>query len=131
MPKAQQIILTAVGLIALTTAILGYTGIWSKMTRDPYYQLKQEAYTAIDKAQLWYMRPKAAGGGGRSFMKLDFKQLGFEVESEANYWNGNHGSIRLEMRRAYHFDMIIRANDGAVFSARDLSYDTRPVFSRE
>jgi len=129
--KAQLIILTTVGIAALATAMLGYTGIWSKLTTDPYYDVKQEAYSAIERAQLWYMRPLSSGGGGKSFMDLDFKVLGYDVGADSNFWQGRYGALRLQKHRVFNFDMTIKANDGTVFSSHDLAYDTRPVFSLE
>ena len=129
--RLQTIILVCALFTALTTSTLGYTGVWSRLRQDRYHDQLEEAYRIIDQAQLWYLRPLSSNGGGKSFMKLDFNQLGFDVGENKFSLQIDHGEIELQRLRSFHFDMVITGNDGTVLSSRNLSYDTRPTFTVE
>lgn len=114
------------GLLAILTAIFGYSGLYNKLTRDPYLDLTLECYYIIDQAQLWYSRPPAYQGGGRSFTGLDFHQLGLSDIPGTTDWRGGFGSYSLTNIRLQSFDLRAIAIDNTEFSVEQIGFDTRP-----
>lgn len=112
-------------LFTLSTAILGYSGLFRRLTRDPHEDLKLESYRIIDYAQLWYSKPKAAGGGGRSFLEMDFRKIGVS-DTVGVTLSAESGTFEFRNVRPFQFDLVAVSNDGTVFRAADLGYDTRP-----
>ncbi len=123
--KFENIALLFLALLALSTAILGYSGLLDRLTRDRYEDLKYEAHRIIDLAQLWYNRPQFYGGGGKSFEGLDFKDLGYAQEDSVTTLIHDLGVFELENITENSFDLAIKANDGAKFSAQDITFNKR------
>jgi len=126
----DRIILFVVGVFALATVIFGYSGLYRKITRDPYYDLKQECYYIIDHAQLWFIRPEKYGGGGRSFIGLDFHKAGLFDRPNSITWNGEHGHYTITDLRGDSFGLLARAPDGVEFEVLNIRFDTRPEVKR-
>ncbi len=124
--RKDRLIFAIVGLFAILTAIGGYSGLYKKLTGDPYLDLTQECYYIIDQAQLWYSRPPAYRGGGKSFTGLDFNQLGMSDVSGTTDWRGEFGSYSLTNIRHQSFDLLAIAKDGTEFTVEHVRFDTRP-----
>jgi len=124
--KRDRLLLIIAGIIALLTAIGGYTGLYNRITRDPYHDMKQECYEIIDKAQLWFSRPLAYKGGGKSFIGLDFRQLGLSDQPGAITYHGEYGNYMITRLDQTDFDISATAPDGTEFRMHDIIYDNRP-----
>ncbi|NQT35212.1 hypothetical protein HQ587_08480 [bacterium] len=124
--RRDRLIFVLVGLLAILTAIFGYSGLYDKLTRDPYLDLTHECYYIIDQAQLWYSRPPAYEGGGKSFTGLDFHQLGLSDIPGTTDWCGEFGSYSLKNIHPQSFDLLATATDSTKFSVEHLRFDTRP-----
>ncbi len=127
----SRIILIVVGVFAILSALAGYTGLYEKLTRDPYFDLKQEAYMIIDQAQLWYSRSLAYGGGSKSFTNLDFQKLKLSDKPGSITYKGKFGGYTLSIIRSDSFDLIAKAPDGVEFEAKQLRFDTRPEIRKK
>jgi hypothetical protein len=123
-------ILLAAGIIVLATFIFGYAGLYSRLTRDPYYDLKQECYYLIDHAQLWYSRPSMYDGGGGSFSELDFDKIGVSDQPNSFTWSGKQGFYTISELQGDRFNLLVRATNGQEFEIRDIYFDTRPVVEK-
>ena len=123
-------ILLAAGIFVLLTFIFGYAGLYSRLTRDPYYDLKQECYYIVDHAQLWYSRRLKYNGGDGSFNELDFNRIGVSDQPNSVTWNGKHGFYTVSELYGVRFSLLARAPDGNEFEVRDIYFDTRPVVEK-
>ncbi|MDP8238914.1 MAG: hypothetical protein P9X24_07480 [Candidatus Hatepunaea meridiana] len=130
MPK-DRIILLIIGIFAITTAIGGYTGLFKKLTRDPYYDLKQESYLVIDKTQLWFVRPLKYNGGGKSYIGLDFQKIGLSNQPNSLNWKGKFGLYTIMNIHRTSFDLLIKAKDNTKFIVEKIRFDTRPVLIKQ
>jgi len=129
MSRDRKILLVA-AIIVLATFIFGYAGLYSRLTRDPYCDLKRECYYIIDHAQLWYSRPLIYAGGGGSFNELDFHKIGVSDQHNSFTWNGEHGSYTISELHGDRFNLLVSATDGQEFEIRDIYFDTRPVVEK-
>ena len=123
--KKDKIILIGFAILALGSGILGYSGLLKKLTADPYQELKLDAYRVIDGAQLWYIRPVMYGGGGRSFVGLNFKVLGLTDDESLLEWKTSNGIFTFENVQQHTYRLVVIANDGSRFEARNLGFDSR------
>ena len=131
MKTRERLILTVVGIFALGTALLGYSGLYRAIVPRPDRELELECYRVIDAAQLWYVRPEAYGGGDRSFIGLDFHVIGLSDKPGAVTWRGEHGGYAIENLRTDAFDLEAVSPDGTRLEARDIGFDTRPVLVKK
>lgn len=130
--KRNQHIIIAFGILALFTAIFGYSGIIKNIVdSDPYSELKSESYRIIDKAQLWYGRPEASSGGNRSFIGLNFAELGYSTSKDSLSCKHKNIVFDFQNLKKYSFDLQATSPDGNVFAARGLAYNTHPEIHQE
>jgi hypothetical protein len=61
--------------------------------------IQQAATTVAVRAQAWYRRPAALGGGGRSFAKLTLESIDFDAGSLP-------GRLAIRIREANHLRII-------------------------
>jgi len=121
-----RIIILLVGLFAILASLLGYSGAYNALTRDPYHNLKQETWAVIDHAQLWFNRSKAYGGGSKSFIELDFQKLRLSDKKGAITFQGKHAKFEISGLRRDSFDLIVRAPDETEFIAKQIRFDSMP-----
>ncbi|MCF7811426.1 hypothetical protein K9N50_10615 [bacterium] len=121
-----RIIILIVGLFALLVALLGYSGAYNALTRDPYHDLKQETWAVIDQAQLWFNRSKAYDGGSKSFIGLDFKKLKLSDKAGSITFQGEHAKFEISNLRRDSFDLIVSASDETEFVVKQIRFDSIP-----
>jgi len=126
----EKYILIIVGSISILAAVLGYSGLYSKITADPYQELRLETHRVVDYAQIWYSKPKVRDGGGRSFYGLNFESIGIPEGQGTSYINET-GEFRLRNIRNDMFDLEVVAKDGVIFIAKDLSSITHAVLVKK
>ncbi len=118
--------LSVFALLALGTAIFGYSGLAAKWKASPTAELEQRCYEVIDKAQLYYNRPADLGGGHKSFIGVTFAKLGLSSDDTGTVWHSPDGEIRLENIQQHQFDLVATSSTGEKLEAINLTYDTRP-----
>ena len=149
--RRNSLILAAVGLLALASGLVGYSGWGSRITAGKHAGVVAEAQRVVDAAQLWYARPALYDGGDRSFVGLDFRKLGLgaggQVGNDNDNDNDKEGGMenrertgRIWQQDGYQFelvnitdqtfDLLVRARDGSVWEARDIGFDTRVKLRR-
>ena len=126
----DRIILLLLGVFALASVILGYSGLYDRLAVDHRHDLKREFYHIVDQAQLWYIRPLEYGGGGRSFVGLDFQKIGLANHPGMMTWNGECAHYTITDPRFDSFRLLADTPDGAVFETMNIRFDTRPELKR-
>lgn len=109
---------------ALGLALFGY-GLLGGREASGERELRNEALEIVDRAQLWYLSPRDYGGGGRSFVGLDFRRLGLEPDSGAVHHRGRFGSFTLEPGDQT-FDLIAVSGGGVTLEFRGVEFDALP-----
>ena len=127
----ERVVLVGFAVLALATALLGYAGLWTRWTGDPQADLKLEAQRIIDYAQLYHARPPSSGGGGRTFVGLDFERIGLSPEPGALTVAINDVRYEFENIDPLTFDLVARAPDETTYAAREVGFDTRATVRRE
>ncbi len=131
MKRRERFILAIVGLFALGTALVGYSGLYRQLLPRHDRELELECYRVIDVTQLWFARPEAFGGGGRSFIGFDFHKIGLTDRPGAVTYQGEHADFAIENLRADAFDLIAVSTDGTRLESRNIGFDTRPALERK
>lgn len=126
--KTDIFTLITVGLLALLTALFGYSGFYDKISSEADEEIKTEAYRIINHAQLWFLRNESQGGGNRSFLEIDFEKIGYSNEEGKLEITMNNATYTITNIRRHFIDLQIEMENGEVMVARNLTYNTEPVF---
>jgi hypothetical protein len=120
----HRLLLIFFGLLALYSALAGYSGLQARLTASPTAKAEARFAEIVEKAQYYYHRPAHLQGGGMSFEGLDFARLGFDTPSGTLEWRAPEGTFRLENLRPHNFDLTADMPAGRL-EARNLTMDAR------
>ncbi|MFH0766143.1 MAG: hypothetical protein V2A61_06960 [Calditrichota bacterium] len=128
MHSSKIIILSLLAALAIFTGLFSYGGGIGRLRGEPNSRIWETAYQAIDRAQIYYAESLARGGSNATFEGLTFPKLGYSsmIDSELTFPGGR---IALENTQAFTFDITLTDKDGTRYAARNLTFDTRPVFA--
>jgi hypothetical protein len=83
----QQLLLLIVAALLVGLAIVaGVNQHVESMKRANHDQVREALFEMAARAQGWYRRPVALGGGGRSFAELDWIKLNVDSATTAGHY---------------------------------------------
>jgi hypothetical protein len=123
-----RITLGFIALVCLGTVVFGYLKIDRGSEAAKRDAFQEEYYKVVESAQIWYIRPVSAGGGGMSFETLDFGKLTGRLSPESLVWTSDLATYSILHRSFDRF--VIEATPA--FSGRSridtLHFDSLPIF---
>jgi len=121
--------MTAISLVALYSALVGYSGLKAKLTTSPTAKAEARFVEIVEKAQYYYYRSARLGGGDGSFKGLDFARMGFNAPPGVLEWTAPEGRFRLENLRRDTLDLTAKTPNGRL-EGRGIVADERAEVNR-
>jgi hypothetical protein len=83
MGQQQLLLLILAALIVGMAMIIGLDMVRENSRAANQDEIRDALVTIAARAQGWYRRPLQLGGGGRSFLKIDFDKINFDDSSHS------------------------------------------------
>ena len=81
MGQQQLLLLVLAAIIVGISVVVGINMFTSSSDQANIDAVRQDLLTIGSQAQSWYKRPDMMGGGGNSFMGLNFNKMSFPADS--------------------------------------------------